>query len=75
MRNLTRLDSVTLARIKASAIAKLIQLGLVRIDELPALALAHVDAVLDRVFEHCAVIQIRIADDKFIQIHPQGAVH
>ena len=75
MRNLTQLDSATLGRIKAGAIAKLIQLGLVRGDELPALARAHVDDVLDRVFLHCAVIQIRISDDQFIHIHPQGSVH
>lgn len=75
MRNLTAPDADTLDRIKASAIAQLSHLGLVRPDEIPALVRAHVDTVLDRVFRHCAVIRVRIADNRVIEIHPQGSVH
>ena len=75
MYNLTQPDSDTLARIKTGAIARLLHLGLTTPSELPALALAHVDDVLDRVFLHCAVIRVRVADDRWIEIHRNGSVH
>lgn len=75
MHSLTKPDANMLARIKTGAIAQLAHLGLITPFELPALALAHVDDVLDRVFLHCAVIRVRVADDRWIEIHPNGSVH
>ena len=72
---LTQPDADMLARIKAGAIAQLAHLRLITPSELPALALSHVDDVLDRVFLHCAVIRVRVADDRCIEIHRNGSVH
>lgn len=70
---LTQPDSATLAHIKAVALLKLSQMGVIGGPELATLATGHIDTVLDRVFQHCGVIRVRVADDQYIEIHPRGA--
>ncbi len=64
-----------LARIKAAAIVKMSRMGIIQSTEAVELRAAHVDDVLDRLFHHCGIIRVRVADDRFIEIHPKRTIH
>jgi hypothetical protein len=71
---LTQPSPTDLDAIKATALLKLAQLGLVKPAEVYALASGHVDSVLDRLFEHCGALRVRAPDGRTFDIYPQGTV-
>lgn len=66
---LTMPDAATLERVRRAAIVRMSQMGLIAPFEIPALAAAHVDDVLDRLFQHCGTLRVRVADNRYLEIH------
>ena len=62
------------SRIKAVGLLTLAEMGVLNVAELSRLAAGHVDEVLDRLFEHCGMLRVRVTDDDYLCITPRGTV-
>ena len=74
MHNLVAPDAETLDAIKAIALLKAVQIGAIREFEFVEFATANVDTVLNRLFQRCSVIRLRIGSRLF-EIHEGGSIN
>lgn len=73
--NLIAPSPETLSRIKFACLKNLRELGVISPQEVVALAGAHVDDVLDRVFQHCGAVRVRTGPTEWLTVLPGGRVH
>ena len=71
MRKRANPDEATLTAIKRAAILEMLARRIIGLDEISRLDALHVDDVLDRVFQHCGMLRVRVTDDRYIEIYPR----